>query len=483
MTPLRLRHVLWCVMAVTCVVFAPMAAEFYFVTVTDSTATYAKVLGMVVSEDYAFGPDSGFAEMTPYWTSMPSLNQLILGIHAVLASIALLVGPVQFLRGARERWPRFHRWAGRVYFLAGVPSILLSMVYLCLTPMDQIYGGRPFAIGLWGIAVLTLSTFGLGLIQVLRGQIAAHRATMVLNFSALLIAPLLRIWWALLGWIFMDQPFNGQDHNHTAVLMFLGLETVMGAILVMHLYGDTHPHRQEPTSLIRLRERTLRSLPIAAKWATFVGGALAMAMLSEGWLRFLGSPDLFPGLRDGAFEARQHDVFTTHGWAFACQTIGLSALLFVGPTRVRQLFLALPSPTTRRTEVVFNLGWVLATAGGAGLAFGFGMDGVAGWGSSVYWLACALALGILGTLRLYSAARGRLRQVREFALHILALALTPVTFLALQACFLAAAFSWEEAFLSAGVVATSINLSFSYYYTGYGKRAPPEPQDTLSGAA
>lgn len=470
MTALPPNRVLWCVMAATCIVFAPMAAEFYLVTVTASTATYAKVLGSFVSEEYAFGPRSGFAQMTPYWRSMPPLNQLILGVHAALASVALLVGPVQFLGGARERWPKLHRGAGRIYFLAGVPSILLSMVYLCITPMEEIYGGPPFAIGLWGIAILTLFTFGLGLMQVLKGQIAAHRATMVLNFSALLIAPLLRVWWGVLGWIFLDQPFNGQDHSHTAVLMFLGLETLMGAIVVMHVYGDTLPHRTEPSSLKQLRKTALKWLPAATKWGTLLGGGLGFVVFHEYLLRFVGPFDLFPGLRNADFTLREGEVFSDYSWAFVCKSIGLATLLLCSPQRIRQLFLTLPSPPTRATEVAFNLGWLVASAGWVGQALGFGMHGVSGWGSSVYWLACALAMVVLGTLRLHSARHGRLRKVRELTLHIFALALTPLTFLVLQACFLAAAFTWEDAFLSAGVLATSINLSFSYYYTGYGLR-------------
>ena len=38
--------------------------------------------------------------------------------HILIAPIALLLGPFQFLPGIRQRLPAFHRWAGRVYVLA-----------------------------------------------------------------------------------------------------------------------------------------------------------------------------------------------------------------------------------------------------------------------------------------------------------------------------------------------------------------------------
>jgi len=52
--------------------------------------------------------------------------------------------------------------------------------------------------------------------------------------------------------------------------------------------------------------------------------------------------------------------------------------------------------------------------------------------------------------------------------------LVPVTVGVGQTLFLWAGFGWEDAFLSAAVIATSLNLSFSYYYTVYGARGVPQ---------
>ena len=127
------QRILWVLMTAMCLLFAPMAAEFYWITVSEQTPTYAKVMAAAVSQDYAMGPTSGHAEMTPYWQSMPRFNQVVLGVHAVLATLALVLGPFQFLPSLRQRRPRLHRRLGYAYFGTGVPAMLLAFVYLSIT--------------------------------------------------------------------------------------------------------------------------------------------------------------------------------------------------------------------------------------------------------------------------------------------------------------------------------------------------------------
>jgi hypothetical protein len=215
-----------------------------------------------------------------------------------------------------------------------------------------------------------------------------------------------------------------------------------------------------------------------------LGLALCVVLTNQSWFRFIGGPDLFTSFRDPDFLLREHTVFIHHTWAFVSHALGLSLLILSGPLRIRQLFLGAQASYGRVTETLFTLGWMMACAGWVGLALGFGMDGISGWGSSVYWLALASAMMLLGGVRTHCLWTRQARQVREFTLHMYALGLTPLTFGLLQGCFLASQFSWDDSFLSAGVLATSINLSFSYYYTGYGSRAMhPEHESSLARAA
>lgn len=52
-------------------------------------------------------------------------------VHAGLAGTAMLLGPTQFLRRLRARWPRLHRWMGRTYVFAclsgGSAGLILAL--------------------------------------------------------------------------------------------------------------------------------------------------------------------------------------------------------------------------------------------------------------------------------------------------------------------------------------------------------------------
>ena len=466
------QRVLWVLMTAMCLLFAPMAAEFYWITISEQTPTYAKVMAAAVSHDYAMGPTSGHAEMTPYWQSMPRFNQTVLGVHAVLATLALILGPFQFLPTLRRRRPRLHRGLGYAYFGAGVPAMLLAFVYLSITPMDKIYGGAPFAVGLWGIAVLTTFTFCTGLFHIVRGEVQAHKTIMVLNFGALLIAPLLRVWWIVLGWIFFTAEFNSQATSHTAVLMFLGLETLVGAIVFMHVFEPTQRPSQSSEAIETFRRRTLSSLPVWTACAKPFGALCAAVLCLQGVVRLHGGPDVLTEYRDPESLVRELNVFATHAPFFWSQTLGLALFYGATPGVITDLFgTARPRPARRYLMV----GGVLATCiGWLGLAHGFGMDGPGGWGASVYWVVLASTSLLFLMLHLNSLRQCSDRQAREFVLHLCALMLVPVTVGVGQTLFLWAGFGWEDAFLSAAVIATSLNLSFSYYYTVYGARGVPQ---------
>jgi len=57
-----------------------------------------------------------------------------------------------------------------------------------------------------------------------------------------------------------------------------------------------------------------------------------------------------------------------------------------------------------------------------------------------------------------------------------------LSILAFQSLFLSVGFEWEDAILSASVVATSLNLSCSYYYTVYGQCSLKLPTNVVSPA-
>ena len=458
---------LWALMALICLVFAPTAAEFYWVNASHGTATYAQLLALVVSDSYAYGPESGFAIMTPYWRNMPEFNKVVLGIHALLASVVLAIGPFLFSRTVRRRWPSSHRYLGRTYVALGVVSMLLAMLYLSLTPMTNIYGGAPFAIGLWGIAVLTLYTLIVGAWHIIRDEIHEHRAVMILNFSAMLIAPLLRIWWAALGRWFSDDPSIMQEETHVAVLMFLGLETMVGAIVVVTLLNWDKQHRPTSRAISRLRQWTYTAIPKASLFTSLAGGLAALLTINQTVLRFLGSPDLFASSRPLAVKIAEQALFEANPTLAVLEALTIAGLLVFAPRVLKTLFLS-HAPKSHRIHLLTFSALTLTSATLWLLkADALGRDGVAGWGSAVFWGALAFATFSLLTLWAVALRQGAVRQLRELTLHLYALSLSPLLLTIMQASFLGFGFTWTDAFLSAAVASTSIALSGSYYYTVY----------------
>ena len=113
----------------------------------------------------------------------------LVGMHAGFASVALVLGPFQFMPGIRRRWPSVHRWMGRTY------------VTCCLV------GGAAGLVLAFGASTGAVSTAGFGTLAVLwmfaTGQawrlamgrrFAEHERWMIRSFALTLAAVTLRLY-------------------------------------------------------------------------------------------------------------------------------------------------------------------------------------------------------------------------------------------------------------------------------------------------
>ncbi|PYC76644.1 hypothetical protein C7C46_21950 [Streptomyces tateyamensis] len=119
--------------------------------------------------------------------------QLAFYLHIVFAGVALSVGPFQFVRAIRRRWPTLHRWIGRTYVLAiavgSVAAFVMSFV------------SQAGLVGLFGfgsLAVLWAWTTYRGYRAIRGRDVAEHRAWMIRSFALTFAAPTLRLWLGLL---------------------------------------------------------------------------------------------------------------------------------------------------------------------------------------------------------------------------------------------------------------------------------------------
>ena len=131
----------------------------------------------------------------PFPAPLPnfSINHEALIVHAVSASVALLLGPWQFLRGLRQRRPRVHRWTGRGY-AAALSIAALSAIWIA----PHAAGGYVSTLGFTTLAFGWLLTTGVGVVAIRRGHVATHRRWMIRSYALTAAAITLRIYLAMI---------------------------------------------------------------------------------------------------------------------------------------------------------------------------------------------------------------------------------------------------------------------------------------------
>jgi uncharacterized membrane protein len=110
-------------------------------------------------------------------------------VHAVSASLALMLGPLQLVPAWRARFPALHRWVGRAYVLS-VAVAWLSSLPLAVNAMT----GAVAATGFFALGVAWIVATGMGLAFALQRRFAEHRRWMLRSFALTAAAITLRIY-------------------------------------------------------------------------------------------------------------------------------------------------------------------------------------------------------------------------------------------------------------------------------------------------
>lgn len=144
--------------------------------------------------------------LAPHYAAQPAFVQVALYAHIAGATVALLLGPLQFWRGLRERMPRLHRGTGRVY-LAGVA--IGGVAGIVIAPFG--FGGFVGFFGFGALGVLWLVTAWRAYRSIRRRDIASHQAWMIRNFALTYAAVMLRTWLPVL--LVVQIPFGSFDFD------------------------------------------------------------------------------------------------------------------------------------------------------------------------------------------------------------------------------------------------------------------------------
>ena len=116
-------------------------------------------------------------------------HPFVIRAHVVGAAVALLLGPLQFHEGLRQRRPRVHRGMGALYLLLGVGVGGVASVRLAALS----YGGFVAHVGFMLHGVLWILTGALALRPILTRRVSSHRRWMLRNFALAFGAVTLRL--------------------------------------------------------------------------------------------------------------------------------------------------------------------------------------------------------------------------------------------------------------------------------------------------
>ena len=108
--------------------------------------------------------------------------------HTLGGTIAMLIGPFQFLSAIRRRVPAVHRWLGRIY-LACVAAGGLAGLYL--SPGS--YAKNTYGVAFVALALAWLYTGTKAYLTIRGGDVAAHRRWMIRNYALTYAAVTLRL--------------------------------------------------------------------------------------------------------------------------------------------------------------------------------------------------------------------------------------------------------------------------------------------------
>jgi len=136
------------------------------------------LLSLVIGAYAIFHVATRYAFVPPEVTANRFPTEFGLHLHIAAAGIALLAGPLQFVRTLRVRRPRLHRLAGRTY----VAAVLVgggAGAAIALSTAHGPVAGSGFLI----MGVLWLATTLAGLRAVLRRDFRAHEEWMVRSFA------------------------------------------------------------------------------------------------------------------------------------------------------------------------------------------------------------------------------------------------------------------------------------------------------------
>lgn len=119
-----------------------------------------------------------------------------IGLHFFTGALIMVLGGIQLAGAVRARWPRVHRWIGRIYIVLAVLTALGGLGFIVLQGTVGA-GAMNVGFGLYGLLMMVAS------IQTIRyaraGVFRAHRAWAIRLFALVIASWLYRLEYGVSG--------------------------------------------------------------------------------------------------------------------------------------------------------------------------------------------------------------------------------------------------------------------------------------------
>lgn len=186
-------------------------------------------------------PRNPAAELDAHFVS----ERRLLLTHILPAVLFMLLGPLQFMRGLRSRYPQIHRWSGRIFLAA---SAVVGITGLRLAYGKTIGGiDEKTAIALFG--TFFLISLSRALWHALRREFARHREWMIRGYAIGLAVVTIR---PIIGFFFAAAVIRGHapdPHQFFGTAFWIGftVQTIAAEIWI---------HYTRPTPAARITVST-----------------------------------------------------------------------------------------------------------------------------------------------------------------------------------------------------------------------------------
>src|SRR5882672_6801351 len=127
----------------------------------------------------SFNPP-GMAKSSPAFDAEFGRHPLLTLIHILPGALFMILGPLQFMPGIRDRHLRLHRLSGRIYiasaYIVGISALIMSFVLTSIGGINQAAATILYAI-------LFLISLSRAWWHILHRRVALHREWMIRAFS------------------------------------------------------------------------------------------------------------------------------------------------------------------------------------------------------------------------------------------------------------------------------------------------------------